>query len=296
MASSTCSRSPSWAATGTGPCTSSAASGCCSVPIGTLLLVYLTVLKLTGEAIGHRPLLTLGVLLVVVGVQLVSLGLVSELVASHHEERAAATGAPSCTWTRSCADLRVLYFGTYERDYPRNAQVISCLRGAGAEVIERHASVWERRRHNWSVGLGAAARVGVAEARLLARQPAASASTPSSSAIRATSTCPPPSGSRAAGPFSSTRSSRSTRRSSRIAAASAHGSPGRRDPPSHRPDRTPARRPRRRGHGAERTPPRRARRAARRAAGGLLRRRRGTALPPGVAAGRGRSTRSSSAS
>jgi glycosyltransferase involved in cell wall biosynthesis len=56
--------------------------------IGTVLLAYLTVLKLTGEAIGHRPLLTLGVLLVVVGVQLVSLGLVSELVASHHEERA----------------------------------------------------------------------------------------------------------------------------------------------------------------------------------------------------------------
>ena len=57
--------------------------------LGMLLLVYLTVLKLTGEAIGHRPLLTLGVLLVVVGVQLVSLGLVSELVASHHEERSA---------------------------------------------------------------------------------------------------------------------------------------------------------------------------------------------------------------
>ncbi len=55
---------------------------------GTIVLAYLTVLKLTGEAIGHRPLLTLGVLLVVVGVQLVSLGLVSELVASHHEERA----------------------------------------------------------------------------------------------------------------------------------------------------------------------------------------------------------------
>ncbi len=55
--------------------------------IGTLLLAYLTALKLSGEAIGHRPLLTLGVLRVVVGVQLVSLGLVSELVASHHEER-----------------------------------------------------------------------------------------------------------------------------------------------------------------------------------------------------------------
>ena len=56
--------------------------------LGTIVLVYLTVLKMTGEAIGHRPLLTLGVLLVVVGVQLLSLGLVSELIASHHEERA----------------------------------------------------------------------------------------------------------------------------------------------------------------------------------------------------------------
>ena len=62
--------------------------------------------------------------------------------------------------------MRILYFGTYERDYPRNAQVISCLRGAGAEVIERHVSVWEQRRHKWSAGLGAAARIGVAEAQL----------------------------------------------------------------------------------------------------------------------------------
>jgi glycosyltransferase involved in cell wall biosynthesis len=55
--------------------------------IGTVLLVYLTVLKLSGEAIGHRPLLTLGVLLVVVGLQFFSLGLLSELITSHHEER-----------------------------------------------------------------------------------------------------------------------------------------------------------------------------------------------------------------
>src|ERR687896_11672 len=55
--------------------------------IGTALLVYLTALKLTGEAIGHRPLLTLGVLLVVVGLQFFSLGLLSELITSHHEER-----------------------------------------------------------------------------------------------------------------------------------------------------------------------------------------------------------------
>ncbi len=58
--------------------------------LGTLILVYLTVLKATGEAIGHRPLLTLGVLLVVVGLQFFSLGLISEMVTSHHEERAGA--------------------------------------------------------------------------------------------------------------------------------------------------------------------------------------------------------------
>jgi dolichol-phosphate mannosyltransferase len=55
--------------------------------IGMVVLAYLTALKIGGEAIGHRPLLTLGVLLVVVGVQLVSLGLLSELITSHHEER-----------------------------------------------------------------------------------------------------------------------------------------------------------------------------------------------------------------
>jgi glycosyltransferase involved in cell wall biosynthesis len=65
--------------------------------------------------------------------------------------------------------LRVLYFGTYERDYPRNAQVISALRGAGVEVLEHHVSVWEGRRNNWQAGAAAAARLGVAELRLLAR-------------------------------------------------------------------------------------------------------------------------------
>jgi dolichol-phosphate mannosyltransferase len=58
--------------------------------LGTALLAYLTVLKLSGEAIGHRPLLTLGVLLVVVGLQFFSLGLLSELITSHHEERTGA--------------------------------------------------------------------------------------------------------------------------------------------------------------------------------------------------------------
>jgi len=54
---------------------------------GSLVLVYLTVIKIGGAAIGHRPLLTLGVLLVVVGIQLLSLGLLSELITSQHEER-----------------------------------------------------------------------------------------------------------------------------------------------------------------------------------------------------------------
>jgi glycosyltransferase involved in cell wall biosynthesis len=63
--------------------------------------------------------------------------------------------------------MRVLYFGTYERDYPRNAQVISCLRHAGVEVRERHESVWEGRRDGWRAGAGDAARLALAEARLL---------------------------------------------------------------------------------------------------------------------------------
>ena len=55
--------------------------------VGSLVLAYLAALKLGGQAIGHRPLLTLGVLLVVVGMQFLSLGLLSELITSHHEER-----------------------------------------------------------------------------------------------------------------------------------------------------------------------------------------------------------------
>jgi dolichol-phosphate mannosyltransferase len=57
---------------------------------GIGVLVYLTVVKLSGHAIGERPLLTLGVLLVVVGMQFFSLGLISEMITSHHEERALA--------------------------------------------------------------------------------------------------------------------------------------------------------------------------------------------------------------
>jgi glycosyltransferase involved in cell wall biosynthesis len=51
--------------------------------------------------------------------------------------------------------------------------VISCLRSAGAEVVERHVPVWEG-RHNWSAGARTAARLAAAETRLLARRPAGS--------------------------------------------------------------------------------------------------------------------------
>jgi dolichol-phosphate mannosyltransferase len=54
--------------------------------IGLVVLIYLTVLKALGHAIGDRPLLTLGVLLVVVGLQFFSLGLISEMLTSQHEE------------------------------------------------------------------------------------------------------------------------------------------------------------------------------------------------------------------
>lgn len=66
--------------------------------------------------------------------------------------------------------MKVLYFGTYERRYPRNAQVISCLRRAGVEVVERHVPVWEDKQHKFGIGFRAAARLGRAELRLLQRQ------------------------------------------------------------------------------------------------------------------------------
>ena len=55
--------------------------------VGFIILLYLTVEWFWGQGIGGRPLFTLGVLLVVVGIQFVSLGLLSELITSQHEDR-----------------------------------------------------------------------------------------------------------------------------------------------------------------------------------------------------------------
>ncbi len=68
---------------------------------------------------------------------------------------------------KSLGRVKVLYFGTYDRSYPRNAQVISCLRRAGVEVRERHEAVWDGRRDSWRAGIRDAARLALAEARLL---------------------------------------------------------------------------------------------------------------------------------
>jgi len=48
--------------------------------VGFGICVYLTVLWLLGEAIGHRPLLTLGVLLIILGIQSICTGLIGEMI------------------------------------------------------------------------------------------------------------------------------------------------------------------------------------------------------------------------
>jgi glycosyltransferase involved in cell wall biosynthesis len=51
------------------------------------VLAYLTALKVGGSAIGERPMLQLGALLIVVGIQLFSLGLITEIITKQHAER-----------------------------------------------------------------------------------------------------------------------------------------------------------------------------------------------------------------
>ena len=55
--------------------------------LGTVLLAWMGVSKLAGNAVGQRPALLIGVLLVVVGVQLMSLGLLAELVVHYRRPR-----------------------------------------------------------------------------------------------------------------------------------------------------------------------------------------------------------------
>ncbi|MBK6766869.1 MAG: glycosyltransferase family 2 protein [bacterium] len=54
---------------------------------GLVINLYLTVLKFGGQSIGSRPLLFLGVLLLVIGVQFFSFGLIGEMLAHAHEKK-----------------------------------------------------------------------------------------------------------------------------------------------------------------------------------------------------------------
>jgi len=56
--------------------------------IGAVICAYLTVLWLGGEGIGDRPLLFLGVLLIVVGIQLFTLGLLGQMLVLGRREQA----------------------------------------------------------------------------------------------------------------------------------------------------------------------------------------------------------------
>jgi len=54
--------------------------GIASFGIGALINLYMLILKLMGEDIGQRPLLTLGIVLVLAGIQLITTGFIAELI------------------------------------------------------------------------------------------------------------------------------------------------------------------------------------------------------------------------
>lgn len=58
--------------------------GMSSIVIGLVQLIYLSVLHFMGQSIGRRPLLFSGILFVLFGVQLVSTGLIGELITKSH--------------------------------------------------------------------------------------------------------------------------------------------------------------------------------------------------------------------
>jgi ABC-type Mn2+/Zn2+ transport system permease subunit len=59
-------------------------AGCSVATLGVGICLYLTMLWFMGEAIGHRPLLTLGVLAILTGFQLISTGLIAEMLTYYY--------------------------------------------------------------------------------------------------------------------------------------------------------------------------------------------------------------------
>ncbi len=47
--------------------------------------------------------------------------------------------------------MRVCFFGTYEKSYPRNQILLKAMEKAGIDVIECHADIWENRKHKVSL-------------------------------------------------------------------------------------------------------------------------------------------------
>lgn len=62
---------------------------------GVAISAYLTVLRFSGESIGDRPLLFLGVLLIVVGIQLLTFGLLAQMVVVARRDRSEADVGPA---------------------------------------------------------------------------------------------------------------------------------------------------------------------------------------------------------
>jgi glycosyltransferase involved in cell wall biosynthesis len=67
--------------------------------------------------------------------------------------------------------VKVTYFGTWERGYPRNEQVISALRAVGVEVAQIHVDIWQS-EHKFAPRVAAkATQLAVAELRLALAKP-----------------------------------------------------------------------------------------------------------------------------
>jgi glycosyltransferase involved in cell wall biosynthesis len=65
--------------------------------------------------------------------------------------------------------MQVSYFGTWERGYPRNEQVISALRKADVHVDLVHEPLWSG-EHKFATGVGTLPRLVAAEVRLALRR------------------------------------------------------------------------------------------------------------------------------
>lgn len=63
--------------------------------VGIVISIYLTILKISGEAIGQRPLLFLAILLIVVGIQLLTFGLLAQMTVLARQDHQASRLAAS---------------------------------------------------------------------------------------------------------------------------------------------------------------------------------------------------------